>query len=446
MVSAITMFDPPPLDDAREPLFQISFTSAGGRESDEAPAEIEGDDTGPDAREALAAFARAARIDPNEPDYHFILGEALLAAGRVGEAVLSLREAVALHPRGATYDLALGRALTARHRFADAIESLRSSTELAPADPDGWSALGAALLAAAQPQDALRALDEARKLAPRRADVLGNRGIALWFRGQSHEALLAFESACDAAPGAAVPQRNLGLALIELGHVQKALDVLEEARTLHPGSSSILIDMGDALFRLGRREDAEASYRAALEISPTCLERRPGSQQRFLTLSTATMTRELGLRRPASVMALAGILGFLDSAGALRFGRPLGQLVAVTAAAVLILGIWRVTPPYVHYLLLRDDVEAIAMTPIDDDGFLMERLRKAVERRHLASQIDAATACTIRTRPRWRTVECDYSVPVEILPGWASRIPFHILVERSFIDVGAYEVPVPRQP
>ncbi len=120
------MFDPPPHNDDQDPPFSIAFTRDDERGVDDATIEAD-DDTGPDAREALAAFARAARIDPDEPDYHFILGEALLAAGRVGEAVASLREAVALHPRGATYHLALGRALTARHRFAEAIESLRSS-------------------------------------------------------------------------------------------------------------------------------------------------------------------------------------------------------------------------------------------------------------------------------------------------------------------------------
>jgi len=439
------MFGPPPHDDDRDSLFSIAFTRDDDRGVDEATPEAQDDDTGPDAREALAAFARAARIDPDEPDYHFILGEALLAAGRAGEAVASLREAVALHPRGATYHLALGRALTARHRFAEAIESLRSSTELAPADPDGWSALGAALLAANQPSDALRALDEAQRLAPSRADVLGNRGIALWSRGRRQEALGAFESSLAAAPGEAIPRRNLGLALLEMGHEEQALDVLAEARRLHPGSSSILIDLGDVLFRLGRRDEAEAAYGAAQEISPTCLERRPGSRQRFRSLRTATMTRELSVRRPPGVTALASIIEILDGARHLRLGRPLGRAVAVMAAVVVIFGLWRFAPPYVRYLLFRDDVEAIAMTPLDDDGFVMQRLLKAAERRHLASQIDAA-ACTIRTRPRWRSVECDYFASVEVLPGWAPRIPFHIFVEKPFIDVSAFEVPVPRQP
>jgi tetratricopeptide (TPR) repeat protein len=289
-----------------------------------------------------------------------------------------------------------------------------------------------------------RAIDS-RSLAPLRADVLGNRGIALWSRGQRQEALGAFQSALAAAPGEAVPRRNLGLALLELGHEEQALVVLEEARRLHPGSSSILIDLGDVLFRLGRRDKAEAAYEAAQEISPTCLERRPGSRQRFRTLSTATMTRELGVRRPAGVTALARIIGILDGARTLRLGRPLSRVIGAMAVVVVIFGFWRFAPPYVRYLLFRDDVEAIAMTPLDDDGFVMERLLKAAEQRHLASLVGTA-ACTIRTRPRWRTVECDYSAPVEVLPGWALRIPFHILVEKPFIDIGAYEVPVPRQP
>ena len=61
-----------------------------------------------DDKEFLAAFRRAVHLEPNDPDYHYILGDALSRLERHREALPALREAVLMSPSDAAYHYALG--------------------------------------------------------------------------------------------------------------------------------------------------------------------------------------------------------------------------------------------------------------------------------------------------------------------------------------------------
>ena len=71
---------------------------------------------------------------------------------------------------------------------------------------------------------------------------------------------------------------------LRAGHTAQATVPLEKAKRREPGKASIREALGIAYFRLGRFDDAEAEFRAVLEVSPVndyahyalgrCLEKR----------------------------------------------------------------------------------------------------------------------------------------------------------------------------
>ena len=176
---ATTPADCPPGDEGSQRLaFRI-----GPRTDDTADAPSAPDE------EALAAFRRAAWLNPEEADYQYILGDALLRAGRFMEAAAAFEEATWRAGKDAQYHLGLGVALHALKRDLDAASAFREAARLAPDEPRARCGLGASLVTLGQVGEGIRELRQAVVLAPADADAHFNLGLALAASGQSEEAL-----------------------------------------------------------------------------------------------------------------------------------------------------------------------------------------------------------------------------------------------------------------
>jgi hypothetical protein len=89
-------------------------------------------------------------------------------------------------------------------------------------------------------------------------------------------------------------------------------------------------------------------------------------------------------------------------------------------------------PAYTRHYLLQDDLRTIARTPLDDDGFVHERLRLAVEERGLSAHI-APDCFQVTTQPRWRTITCAYEVPTPLFPGSRSTLRLRLRAREPFL-------------
>jgi len=87
----------------------------------------------PTRDDALAAFARAAELEPGDPIAHSNLGTALLDCGRIDEAIAALGSAIALRPDLAVTHNNLGIALREAGRLEEAIASYDRAIAV---DPD----------------------------------------------------------------------------------------------------------------------------------------------------------------------------------------------------------------------------------------------------------------------------------------------------------------------
>src|SRR5262245_56468035 len=152
--------------------------------------------------DAIDLIGRAIALDETNPDCHFNIGLALLAAGRVPEAVTHFNRATALKP-----DYATAVANLVNLTYTHANQALEQGR-----------------------------LDEAgvlyqRTLAlkPDFAEAHSNLGVVLMALGYPAEAVAAYRRAIEINPNLATVQRNLGRALLVQGDVAAALAAARRA-------------------------------------------------------------------------------------------------------------------------------------------------------------------------------------------------------------------------
>jgi Flp pilus assembly protein TadD len=390
-----------------------------------------------DDKQFLAAFRRAVRLEPNDPDYYFMLGDALARLGRDQEAVPALREAILMSPADATYRHALGVALWRLGRNEEAAQALGEASRQRPDDAASWVALGAALAALGRNREAVRALHQAIRHEGRHASAYSNLGAALWGLSRRADALQAFRRACQLEPRRAELHRNLARALAAGGRDAEARAALRTAIQLRRDDPALHLDLAELLFAGGSRAEARTALQQALVLDPGCLRDRPASQEAQAALRLEELRAELSPETGAGSLGWRAVHSVFDGLGrswrriAPRQGALGTAFWLVTLAAVARLA-FCLLPPYFDYYLLKDRLAEVAGAPLDEDSLVQERLDHAVREQGLESVV-RADQCQIETRPRWRTIRCEYEQPVEIVPGLRHRLRFELSVEKPFL-------------
>src|SRR3970282_2866098 len=92
--------------------------------------------------EALAAFERAARLEPDVPELQLGIGNCLGMMGKAEEAEAALRRLVERHPRYALGWFNLAKALDEQKRYEEACELYTRAVQIAPQFADAYNNLG----------------------------------------------------------------------------------------------------------------------------------------------------------------------------------------------------------------------------------------------------------------------------------------------------------------
>jgi predicted Zn-dependent protease len=131
-----------------------------------------------EARGALAQIDALIQAQPQNPYFHELKGQALLEAGKPGEAIGPLRQAIQLAPNPALIQIMLGQAIIAtrdRSRLDEAVSILQAAVNREPESPDAYSQLA---MAYGQKNDLARADLASAQAAFMRGDVKTAREIA----------------------------------------------------------------------------------------------------------------------------------------------------------------------------------------------------------------------------------------------------------------------------
>lgn len=388
---------------------------------------------------ALADFRRAARGEPGDPDYAYILGSALAHRGNHAEAVNAFREAIALDRGQPLYNASLGVALWRLDRCDEAVAAFEDALKLAPADAQALNGLGLALLGGGRTAEGAAVLLRACSADPDAPEPRSNRAVALWRAGRRHDAVLYWQEAAARWPDSALVQRNLGRAHLAEDRVTAALECFRAVARLREDDADARLDLADALYLLGRNTEANQAYDEASRIEPRALARRPASLDARRTIVLDRIRKELPASAPGeratrlAWSSLAGLTHFLGRGFQTVHGLSAPWRVLFWLAplglgwVVYVLG-----PVYTRHYLLQDDVRTIARTPLDDDHLVHERLRLAVEERGLAAHI-APDCFEVVSRGRLRTITCHYHVPAPLFPGSKSTLQLRLRAREPFL-------------
>jgi tetratricopeptide (TPR) repeat protein len=197
----------------------------------------------------------------------FRVGQALLDAGRPGDAAALLAEAIAIDGPQPAIRLALGEALVRTGRAKEAIGHLEAAHDNGYDSNVAGSLLVRALVLAGRTDDAIRRLSTMPESAGAE-EVAIDLGTLALERGAMSEAVRWLRIAVDRAPDRAEAHEKLGLAIFLHGDPRAALPHLERARRLDPASASAHLNLAVLYAELGRFADARTLATEALRLDP----------------------------------------------------------------------------------------------------------------------------------------------------------------------------------
>jgi tetratricopeptide (TPR) repeat protein len=408
--------------------------------SDESP-EYPGEGTaraptadGTAAKEVLVTFRTAARLQMSDPDYHYIVGDALAQLGRPADAIPVLREAIQMNGEEAAYHDALARCLWILGELDAAVAAFREVNRLRPDNVHALNALGVALTAARHYREAVGIYHSALRLDQSRGPIYCNLGVALFRSGRKGEAARAFRKAVELGRGGdAEAHRNLGLALEASGRPEQALSSFRAAIRQRPDDPQGHLDLGDLLHTLGRPGEALAAYDQALRVDLSCLRDRPQSLENRDAIRLQQLRAELhseGVRSHVLVSLWKALLATghaLRSLAPRRWGAGWALLVLLVLSRVC----WATLIPYWDYWMFKDKVAEIAGAPVRGEAEVEQLILEAAKERGLEAHVNP-TSCSVETRGKWRIIRCEYDHPLQLLPGVAFTLRYRFKVERPF--------------
>jgi tetratricopeptide (TPR) repeat protein len=194
--------------------------------------------------QARELSAQASRIAPEDPEVLALAGDLASAAGDVDQALTAYDHAIAKSEAPRMLLLSRSRALTRAGRIDEAIDSLRALVESNPDDDQAWAELSRVCQAQSDSAGALEAAEKAASLAPRNPDYRLNLASLNRHAGQLDRALneaLTAQSLSDADPRIAL---ELGRVYDDRRQYKRALDSFQRAIELDH-------ELAEAHFRAG---------------------------------------------------------------------------------------------------------------------------------------------------------------------------------------------------
>lgn len=203
-----------------------------------------------------------------------LVGTAAALASRAGlrhwaDAETLVRHIVAVEPRASVPRSMLGNLLVASGRLDEGIEQLTIGLAYDPGDANLHNSLGKALEAKGDLEGAMRHYREAIRLRPIPAEWRVNLGNALLKQRRLDEAMTEFQQAAERRADAADAFVGMGKVLWLQGRPEEAIAKFERALRSDPQSVPALTNLGRLYAAMGRMNDARRSLERALAIDPS---------------------------------------------------------------------------------------------------------------------------------------------------------------------------------
>ena len=206
--------------------------------------------------QSAEALRRALRSEPDLPEAHVNLGNALSALEDPAGAMAALRGAIRLRPGLAGAHNNLASLLQAQGDFAQARYHFERAIRSDPGDAVAQYNYGRALAAEKLYRQAEAHLSRALELDPRLAEAAVSLGMALERSGQAERAIESYRQAIRSKPGLMAAHFNLGLALARRGEKAEAKQHFEIVIRTNSNDHEARLHLGEILLDEGRYDSA----------------------------------------------------------------------------------------------------------------------------------------------------------------------------------------------
>lgn len=246
-----------------------AYRRAGLSEADARLRLGEGAQVRDDWARAMAQYKAGLEAAPADARLHDALGTARYALNDRDGALAAYRRAAELDPTFASAFRHIGLVYLRHHRVTEALAALERARDLegGAAGPT-WELLARAYADAGRPREAIAAYGRALELEPGRAEVYHNLAALLETTGAFARAEGLYRDAIERDPRFAQAHFNLGHLLLEQRRYAEAAQWIEKAIALEPGSAEAYVNLASACLNLGRHGAAAAAYERFLELHP----------------------------------------------------------------------------------------------------------------------------------------------------------------------------------
>jgi tetratricopeptide (TPR) repeat protein len=219
--------------------------------------------------DAIAAFDRATRLDPDDTSLKTYLAQALVTAKEYDRALVLARAGRATDPADARLARLEADALRGLGRFDEGVAVLKQLADTAPGDVLATQALAEYYAAARRYADAAALLKSGQARFPNDMNLLFQYGAMLERQEQHGEAERIFRQIIAKDPEHAPTLNYLGYILAEQGsRLDEAVSLIKRAVALDPHNGAYLDSLGWAFVKLNQLDLAGPNLRLAAEQLP----------------------------------------------------------------------------------------------------------------------------------------------------------------------------------
>ncbi len=240
--------------------------------------------------EAVPVYLRATRIDASVEELLLVVAEKLQAAGLREDAMELYRRYARNRPDDPNIQHQLGLLLLEEGNLRAARAVLERAVASEPT-ADRHAALAEVFRLEGMKDTATNHLRLAAEAAPENADYGVRYATALLQNRQFKEAVDQYLVACQADPSSQEAWNGLALAAYQLDNFAGALKALQNAESLGPAPPASVYLKAVVSDRLQYYEEAQAAYRAFLELQPAMPDEVWKAEQRLSTLAKVLKKR-----------------------------------------------------------------------------------------------------------------------------------------------------------
>jgi len=217
--------------------------------------------------EALFAFEKSIRFDKDIVLNYIGLSELFLKKRNAGKALSYANKALRLEPNNPQTHYTLGNVYFTIGKNREAIKEYKRSIELNDSAPARiylallYSQLG-------QKAQAIEQYEAALKISPQNIVALNNLAWLYMGSNKLANAINVAKKALEISPDSPELKDTLGWIYYVNGNYQKSVELLLEAKKGLPDIPDILYHLGKAYYKLGDYEKAQENLEEAIELNP----------------------------------------------------------------------------------------------------------------------------------------------------------------------------------